>query len=1048
MPDQAGIELILSAPNVKPIMEAVIDDWKEINKQEKEATEQLQRFNSEAAEQQMRMKEISLGNQKIKDAMKELDGEKKKLIQTTNEQIDRDLFASEHQQKGIFGNIKAYFQQRGELNKLGISIDGVNDQLRKLDLRQQSISLSARRGNTAAIKEYNANEKAIKGLNGTLNQLIEKENDVNAKFEITKGKFSGLSKGYGLVKAGAAAAAAAIVIVGAVALAAIFAIGRQNDQVRNQFEKVGKLAGKVKTQLSDAFAPVAFTFGKLFEDILTKFSAFLEENGTNIFQWSAKVAGVIAGTFKYIGAAVDYTILFLRKFGAEMDVLVDTFRVGNKLIRGDLEGAGLAAGDLGASLAKLDTANANFDNRKDAYEEASKAAKETEASLLKLGEAFFKTRNLTDEQRKALEALRAEYKKLTADLNKQIEALNVKEAGPFAGVLLKAELAAREIEALGENAVSVAHKLGKNQEKINEIKNATLRLAKAVRDDAVKFLTDQAEDIIDQVNSKLEELRAKRAGGEDTLKFKNDIEAQFKEIQLFQQIQQTLIDNALNRGESVEVINGLVNDLQKANQLAIDLANTTALDFVGEKVIEVFERSKQEVDKRLAFIQDRSEKLRTSLESIGVGDSEIKRSIEFQIKVNNIDLAVAQEQIRQFEESFEIFKKTGVQGVVQTEAQIRVKIEGGPAAQISQIEPGDTSGKGVGGKKGTPFFTEGKELQESLDLAVGLSEIAFDTITSIALRSVDAQIEANELLIQSREDTVNNLRDQVELEATLKSLGIANDFQIRKKQLDDAIKLEEEAKAKQTELNAKQAKIQRQQNDLQTASSLTTAVANIISGWSTVPLVGSILGIAAAAGMLISFAAAKIQAGKAARAYKGSRRMGETFGMMAPGEGYDDTPGKDRGLTVVDSNGRVRGLVGGDEYLHKQSVSRKHRKGFDYLNENENKFSNFNLLAMLKAMEGSNIGPVFEVPEMSDVPRVDYKRITSKMEKYRETKIIINQTPAITKDDLKEAVREVIKEQTDTMIAYHESRPDIIPNEWLKDYTERTSKSSKKKKNV
>ena len=77
------------------------------------------------------------------------------------------------------------------------------------------------------------------------------------------------------------------------------------------------------------------------------------------------------------------------------------------------------------------------------------------------------TKKLTEEQKKAIKALRDEYAKLLSDINKQIEALDVKEAGPFAGVLLKANLAAREIEAQGEKAVDLAKKLGKSKAEID-----------------------------------------------------------------------------------------------------------------------------------------------------------------------------------------------------------------------------------------------------------------------------------------------------------------------------------------------------------------------------------------------------------------------------------------------------------------------------------------------------------------------------------------------------------------------------------------------------
>lgn len=1038
MADQAGIELILSAPDVKPIMDAVIDDWKEINRQEKLATEQLEKFNEETAKHQLRLKEIALGNQQIKDSVKALGDERKRLGIEQDAQIDKQLFDQEHTQKGIFGTIKAYFQQRGELKKLGTEIDGVNKQLANLQLRQEAISLSARRGNTVAIKEYAANEAAIKKLNGSLNTLIERENAVGAKFELTRGKLSGLTKAYGIIASGAKFAAASVALIAVAAFAVVVALGKMNDQVQNQFKKTKESFGKARQELSDALAPVAFVIGDILSKAGLQLTNFFKENSDAIFKWSVGVAGRVAFVAAYIGAAIPF-------IGNAIAKITKDIQVSFELLKLVSNPAALFTGSLDKIQELLDKKAKLIDTTPiNPIDAGNKAEEEAIAKLEKLGQAFFKVRNLTDEQRKAIEKLREEYRRLTADINKQIEALDVKEAGPFAGVLLKADLAAREIEAQGEKAVSVAKKLGKNHAEILKIRESVARLSQAVRDDAVKFLTDQSDTIIGNIQKKLEELRAARTGTNEDLKFKNDIEAQKKEIEIFRQITSTLIDDALNKGAATEVINKLIGDLQMANDLANALADNTALDFFSKKAVEKIEAEKKAAEQSLKGLEEIGARLDKTLEEvIQSGDAEGVKNISLRIKVNDIDIAVATEQIRQFEDAFEIFKKTGVLGVVETEAQIKVRISGGgPGNTGAQPNLNPETAGGTGAKRS--FFTEGKELEESLDLAVGLNQIAFDTITSIALSSVDAQIEALDKLNEARAESVNILQEQLDREAQFKINGLANDYDITKKQLDSAIKLQEEGAKKQEELNKKRARIQQTQNDAQTASSLFLAVANIISGWSTVPIVGSILGIAAAAAMLTAFVATKAQAAKLARAYTGSSRSGETFGMLAPGEGYDDTPGRDRGLSVVDSKGRLRGFLGGDENINKQSVSRKHRAALDYLNKNESKFANVNLLAMLKALEGSNIKPGFDFPDMDNIPTVNYARITANNEKLRSRMVVVSQ--GINKQDLKDAVREVIKEQTQEMIDYHESRPTIVPTDHLKDYTAFTSKSTKRHK--
>ena len=1076
MPDQAGIELILSAPNVKPIMESVIDDWKEINKQEKLATEQLERFNEEQAKQQQALKDIALGNQKIKDAMKELEAERRKAAKDTEDQIDRDLFAAEHQQKGIFGTIKAYFQQKAELKNLGKEIDSVNKQLRNLELRQESISLSARRGNASAIKEYDANAKAIERLSGKLSNLNEKYNVTGAKLELTKGKFAGLSKTFEIVKAGAIAVAATVALIGAAGLAAIVSLGKQNTVADKYFKQAGENFNKAKTTLSNALAPVAIIIAKIFDQLAVKLAKFLEDNAQAIHDWAIEAAKNIAGFVAYVGAAFDKIVNFaeqvigtIRLVAAAADILkqgtflqfgkagnaLDEFeKQFNEVKKLEADGKNLAApGD--AAKKAYDAAGESLKSFTLDFLTTSnitkKEAEELDALFKGLENANDKfladRKKAIEEHKREVERLRAEYKRLNEELNKKIQEQDIKDAGPFSGVLLKADLAAKEIEAQGDLLVSVAKKLGKNQETINEIRKSVARISQAVIDDANKFLTDQADEVLGNIQKKLDELRAARTGTTEDLKFKNEIEAQFKLLDEFQQNVSARIEYAKKNGDD---ISGLITELERGSDIAIRLAQVTTLDFASKKAIEILEKNKKAVEDKAASLESANDKLKGVLAQLAGDTSSIageqRISINAQIKVNDVDLAVAKEQIRQFEESFKLFKETGVAGVVQTEAQIRVKIQQDQG--ITGIKPKAPSKDGKDAFGGTAKESPAITLSEGLDLAVGLNQIAFNTITDIALRSVDAQIEAIDRLNQARADSVDNLQEQLDREATFKANGLANDYAITKKQLDDAIKLQEDGAKKQEELNKKRAKIQQQQNDAETASSLITSVANIIKGWSTVPIVGTILGIAAATGMLISFASAKIQASKLARAYKGSRRVGETFGMLAPGEGYDDSPGVDRGLSVVDSKGRLRGFLGGDENINKQSVSRRHGKGLSYLNENEEKFKNINLLAMLKAMEASPMRPAFEFPDMSSTPKIDFARIVHKNEKLRERMVVVNHTPSISKEDLKEAVREVMKEQTDRMIDYHESRPDIIPNEWLKDYTERTSKSSKKKQSA
>lgn len=1079
MANQAGIELILSAPNVKPQLEAISEGWEGIIEQElraqkiheeyiKAANAQMRQMElqnkdlraigaelfgdvkkgvdalkeqgkaSRYADTEMKallasMKESALGNDKIRAAVLQLQAAQKL-------QSDAQSFQSEHGKKGIFSTIQAYFQERKELKNLGDQIGSVNTLLEELDLRQREISLSARRGNTAAIKEYEENERKIKELTKALADLNDKQDSQAAKVESTNKKFSGLSKTFGVIKTAALAAFAAIAVGVTAVVAGVFALGKQNDVVTNQFEKTRKKFFEARQALSDALAPVAFTVGKIFENIADKLLKFFEDNSNEIFLFSAKLAAYIAGAFAFIGTAVTNTITGVKKLSAEATLLGARLKLAFAISRGDAESIGAAIAEIDVAKKSLQDINKEFENSVSPNDAAREAFKKTHDEIIKLGEAYFKVRNLTKEQIEAIRKMREEYDKLTASIAKQIQELNIEDAGPFAGVLLKAEFAAKAIEAEGKRAVELARKLGENSKTINQIRTDVARLAKDVRDDAVKFLNDQANTILDEVNKRLQDLRAQRTGSEETLKFSRDLDKQLKDLQLANSILTPIIQRAKaeieearkqGREANKEIVEEGTRAIAKLTETANafnTLTSLTSLDFFRGQAEQFINDLKTNAEKDLAILKEKGDQLRDNLRGTDPIFTDQIQEFELKIKVNAIDQAVAIEQIRQIEAAFELFKKTGVQGVIQTEAQIRLKVQqdlGG----IQGVQPSAESEEPI-----RPKGSITDKIGEGLAVTAELYKTVFGTINQIVQDSVDAQIEALDLLISKRRQSVEDLEFDLQLEQEFKINGLANDYELLKEQLDKERKLEEEAIEKQTALKEKAGKIQRQQDAIQQGSSLITAVANLFAGFSTVPLIGTILAAVAIAGMFASFVAAKVRASKLARAYKGSRRMGETFGMMASGEGEDDTPGRgDRGLLVVDRKGRLRGKVGGDEFLHKQSVSKKHRTAFEYLNENETKFENVDLLKILKGydqIQNNNF---------------DLDFIAQKNDRLREKLVVINYGGGggISKQDLKEAVREGVKEQTAAMIAYHESRPDYIPTSLLEDgYLKVNAKSS------
>lgn len=111
----------------------------------------------------------------------------------------------------------------------------------------------------------------------------------------------------------------------------------------------------------------------------------------------------------------------------------------------------------------------------------------------------------------------------------------------------------------------------------------------------------------------------------------------------------------------------------------------------------------------------------------------------------------------------------------------------------------------------------------------------------------------NEIEIQNQK--IDEQQNLLQMEHDLKMEGLASDYTAEKEHLESLQSARDQAVRRREELQKKQELI----DNAQQVSSIITAVAQIISGWSSIPLIGSILGMAAAGTMIAAFAASKAQ---------------------------------------------------------------------------------------------------------------------------------------------------------------------------------------------
>lgn len=199
--------------------------------------------------------------------------------------------------------------------------------------------------------------------------------------------------------------------------------------------------------------------------------------------------------------------------------------------------------------------------------------------------------------------------------------------------------------------------------------------------------------------------------------------------------------------------------------------------------------------------------------------------------------------------------------------QIRLAEVGGLDWSQAQIDAAKATVKGIDrelselddfikniGKKGL-----GGTLLEKLGFDDDQIDALKDAVNIVIeqLQSImDAEVELAEQAVEAAEARVEAAQKAYDAEVEARNNGYANNVATAKKELEQEKKNQQE---KQKMLQAAQ-KRQEAMNTVTQASSLVTASANLWSSFSSIPIVGPALALAAIATMWTSFAVAKIKA--------------------------------------------------------------------------------------------------------------------------------------------------------------------------------------------
>lgn len=404
--------------------------------------------------------------------------------------------------------------------------------------------------------------------------------------------------------------------------------------------------------------------------------------------------------------------------------------------------------------------------------------------------------------------------------------------------------------------------------------------------------------------------------------------------------------------KALDDIENAIKNKQKGLTLSLDLLNIDVEIQKAEQLLELLELE-GEVSKKGSY-----EELSNSLKRLDVErqiallknaqlpeakrqpTSAINASFDKQkaITVGSFNMSSFDEQQALDEAIFNEVKRSETeitrfkleQEKARWQEQIRLAESGGLDWSQAQIDAAKSTVKGIDrelsehddfikiiGKKGL-----GGTLLEKLGFDDDQIDALKDAVNIVIeqLQSImDAEVELAEQAVEAAEARVEAAQKAYDAEVEARNNGYANNVATAKKELEQEKKNQQE---KQKMLAAAQ-KRQENLNTVTQASSLITASANLWSSFSSIPIVGPALALAAIATMWTSFAVAKVKAKQVTASQ--SEEYGE--GGLEFLEGGSHASGNDIDLGVENKKKRRMKAEGGEALaiINKQRT-RKYRK--------------------------------------------------------------------------------------------------------------------------
>ena len=417
----------------------------------------------------------------------------------------------------------------------------------------------------------------------------------------------------------------------------------------------------------------------------------------------------------------------------------------------------------------------------------------------------------------------------------------------------------------------------------------------------------------------------------------------------YKELTESQKETAIKASEDIE---NAIENKQKGLTLSLDLLNIDVEIQKAEQLLELLELE-GEVSKKGSY-----EELSNSLKRLDVErqiallknaqlpeakrqpTSAINASFDKQkaIAVGSFSMSSFDEQQALDEAIFNEVKRSETeiarfkleQEKARWQEQIRLAETGGLDWSQAQIDAAKATVKGIDrelselndfikniGKKGL-----GGTLLEKLgfdDDQVDALKDAVNIVIEQLQSIVDAEVEMSKQIVEAAEARVEAAQKAYDAEIEARNNGYANNVATARKELEQEKKNQQE---KQKMLEAAQRR-QESLNSITQASSLITASANLWSSFSSIPIVGPALALAAIATMWTSFATAKVKAKQVTASQ--SDEYGE--GGLEFLEGGSHASGNDIDLGVKNKKKHRMKAEGGEALaIINKNKTRKYRK--------------------------------------------------------------------------------------------------------------------------